>query len=153
MKVVTSISDATRQLRAAYDLLARHKPEMYVSCTDEARASIVSKYTGELQILTGSAKVEMLGSSQEAPKGCGTQVVDAGTTVYLHLSGLLDPAKEIEKLGKRKEDVENKLKAQKDKMVTKAYERTPEDIRAKDTAKVVEWENEVATVDNAIQKM
>lgn len=111
MKVVKNISDATRQLRAAYDLLARHKPEMYVSCTDDAKASMVGKCAGELQILTGSSMVEILGSSQEAPKGCGTQVVDASTTVYLHLSGLLDPAKEIEKLGKRKEDVENKLKA------------------------------------------
>ena len=38
MKMVTAVTDATRQLRAAYELLSRHRPQLYVQCKDSDRA-------------------------------------------------------------------------------------------------------------------
>lgn len=40
----------------------------------------------------------VLREGEKAPLGCGVVVVDDVTTVALLLTGLLDPAKEIEKL-------------------------------------------------------
>lgn len=40
----------------------------------------------------------MLSGGEEAPAGCGVSVVDETTTVCLALRGVLDPAKEIDKL-------------------------------------------------------
>ena len=41
---------------------------------------------------------QVLAGGEEAPGGCGVSVVDESTTVCLALRGVLDPAKEIDKL-------------------------------------------------------
>ena len=139
MKVVTAVTDATRQLRAAYELLSRHRPPMYLQCTDYERVGRLRRYAREIQTLAGTSSVEVLDTGTEHPRGCGAQVVDATTTVYLQLAGLLDPAKELEKLAKRKQELVSKWGSLRDKIATKAYENTPEDIRERDQAKLDEW--------------
>jgi hypothetical protein len=41
---------------------------------------------------------QVLGAGEEAPAGCAVNVVDEATSVALGLKGVLDPAKEIDKL-------------------------------------------------------
>jgi hypothetical protein len=48
---------------------------------------------------------------QAAPKGCGVAIVDDVTTVYLSLSGVLDAAKELDKLSKREVEAAGKVRA------------------------------------------
>jgi hypothetical protein len=46
---------------------------------------------------------------EAAPHGCGVAVVDDVTTVYLLLSGILDANKEIEKLGKKQAEAQDRV--------------------------------------------
>ena len=41
--------------------------------------------------------------------GCGVAIVDDTTTAFLDLRGVLDPAKEVEKLVKKRADVRSKI--------------------------------------------
>ena len=42
--------------------------------------------------------MQVLGAGEEAPPGCAVNVVNDTTSVALGLKGVLDPAKEIDKL-------------------------------------------------------
>lgn len=52
----------------------------------------------------------LLQEGQAAPAGCGVAIIDELTTVYLSLSGVLDAAKELEKLGKREADAMTRVR-------------------------------------------
>lgn len=50
-------------------------------------------------------ELEIVQEGERPPAGCGVAIVDESTTAYLDLRGVLDPAKEVEKLRKKQAEV------------------------------------------------
>lgn len=48
-----------------------------------------------------SSDVTVLGNGEVAPSGCSVAIVDDSTTIYVLLTGVLDPVLEVQKLQKK----------------------------------------------------
>ena len=71
-----------------------------MQCKDQQRSDALASITSEIAALSSSSEVELLGPGQSVPNGCAPNVVDDATIVYLLLTGILDPQKELDKLAK-----------------------------------------------------
>ncbi|PRW56769.1 valine--tRNA ligase isoform A [Chlorella sorokiniana] len=154
MAYLLLVVNRTRSLRADYDLTSRHKPPMLLRVKDAGKAALLAGSIVELVTLTGNGSCEMLAEGQAAPHGCGVAIVDDVTTVYLSLSGVLDAAKELEKLGKREADAAGKVEQLQKKLAMPSYqEKTPEEIKAADLERLVKSEAELESIRHHIEDM
>jgi valyl-tRNA synthetase len=120
----------------------------------EATAGMLKANTGIIETLVSQCKtLTIIPPEGAAPGGAAVSPLDANTTLYLHLKGLLDPAVELAKLQKQKDGAENKLAALKGRMEMPAYANTPEDRKAVDSEKLKELEAEVGNIESLIKDM
>ena len=67
------------------------------------------------------------------------------------LKGIIDPVKEVEKLGKKQDQLKNQLEKLKKSMLIKDYEKkVPEDIRNANSEKVSQSETEIVRLNEAM---
>ena len=71
-----------------------------MQCKDQQQSDALANITSEIAALSSSSEVELLGPGQSVPTGCAPNVVDDAMIVYLLLTGILDPQKELDKLAK-----------------------------------------------------
>ena len=71
-----------------------------MQCKDQQQSDALASITSEIAALSSSSEVELLGPGQSVPTGCAPNVVDDAMIVYLLLTGILDPQKELDKLAK-----------------------------------------------------
>ena len=95
----------------------------------------------------------MLGEGAAPPRGCGVAIVNDTTTLYLGLAGVLDAAKELDKLAKKRADVEGRLAALRRRMELESYAKTPEDVKQTDLERTVKLEAELEAVAQAAADM
>lgn len=147
MAYMMSIVTKARALRSDYGL-TKEKPEMFVSVSDASIREFLKTVTLEVATLTSSASVKILASGEEEPpSGCGVAVVDDKTTLHLVLAGVLDAAKEIEKLEKKKENNIEKIEALKKRISSETYvDKTPENVKQADQEKLEKLENELDSI-------
>ena len=68
------------------------------------------------------------------------------------LKGIIDPVKEVEKLGKKQDSLKSQLEKLKKSMLIKDYEKkVPEDIRKSNTEKVNQIETEILRLTEAMK--
>eukprot|EP00889_Picochlorum_renovo_P001758 jgi/Picre1/28788/NNA_004185.t1 len=147
MAYMMSIVTKARALRSDYGL-TKEKPEMFVSVSDASIREFLKTVTLEVATLTSSASVKILASGEEEPpSGCGVAVVDDKTTLHLVLAGVLDAAKEIEKLEKKKENNIEKIEALKKRISSETYvDKTPETVKQADQEKLEKLGNELDSI-------
>ena len=101
--------------------------------------------------MSNSCKVTCVGSSSDVPEGCGVSPVDDAVVAYVVLAGMVDPDGEIKRLTKKVKDCE----AQKAKLVKKMemplYEKTPEQYKEEDQAKLAKFDSEMANLLEAVE--
>jgi valyl-tRNA synthetase len=122
---------------------------------DDASRDILSARADDIATLVGACpSCAALPAGAPAPAGCAVAVVDASTTLYLHLAGLLDPEMELAKLRKQLGEAEKRLEAVRGRIGMPAYAaNTPEDVRARDDAKVAELVSELERLGAAMTEM
>jgi valyl-tRNA synthetase len=113
---------------------------------DDAARAILEANSGCVATLVGDCPLcTVLAAGAAAPKGCAVAVVDACTTLYLHVEGALDPTAELAKLQKQVGVAEVALQRMCARMAMPAYQgNTPEAIRTKDEEKRAELEAELS---------
>jgi valyl-tRNA synthetase len=143
MGYLLSVVARTRGLRSDYGLTKERAP-LFVGAKDAARAAFLGAHLPELSALSTSSSAEVLPPGGAAPRGCGVVIVDEATTVHLLLVGVLDAAKELEKLAKKEADAGARAAALRRKMELASYaERTPADVRAADAERLAKAEAEL----------
>ena len=90
---------------------------------------------------------------EAAPANCAVAVVDASTTLHLHLSAPLDPAAELEKLQKALEGVRGRAAAVRGRMDMPLYGETPAEVKERDAAKARELTAEMQNLEAAIKEV
>ena len=77
-----------------------------------------------------ASAVRIVGADGAIPQGCAAAVVDERVSVHIQLRGIVDPAKEIEKLARKAAKVtEDQAKLAKRMAVAGYEDKVPEDVR------------------------
>ena len=150
MSYMMSIVNKVRSLRSEYGL-TREKAALYVTATDPANFEFIQSVYLEIETLTTSSSVKAVSSPDQAPKSCGVAVLDDTTTVHLDLLGVLDVAKEVEKLEKKLKQSVDWLAKLEAKTSSEMYiAKTPENIKQVDADKVAKLRSEIESTEHHI---
>uniref|UniRef100_A0A8U7NFQ0 Valine--tRNA ligase n=1 Tax=Corvus moneduloides TaxID=1196302 RepID=A0A8U7NFQ0_CORMO len=153
MEFVLGIVRALRSLRAAHGL-TRQRPPCFLQCPDPAWGSRARRYRGLLRALGGVGAVRLLGGGEGPPQGCAVAVASDRCTVHLLLKGVVDPPKELSRLGGRREELEKALERLRERRGGPGYaQKVPPHVQEADAAKLTQLESELRNVLEAEELM
>jgi len=148
VELVQKIVGVVRSTRADYNIPNKTKTQLFLKVFCPDTSSTVKKFTSTVATLAYSKQVEVVDSP---PSGCAIVTVNDKITAHLVLKGLVDPAKEIEKLTKKRallqQTMEKLLKAVK---VPDYLTKVPEDVRKANQEKIEQSEVEIARLGDAM---
>lgn len=143
-KIVHSI----RSARSDYNLAKSAKVEAYAVCTSDSVKNIIEKFSLVVQKL---ALCNQLETSQAPPAGCAILTVSDKCQIHLSLKGLIDVSKEVEKLKKKQESLEQTISKLKQSMSVPDYStKVPEGVQAANTEKLGQSEGELIRLADAL---
>ncbi|CAL8359579.1 unnamed protein product [Arctogadus glacialis] len=149
MEFVMTVVKTIRSLRADYNL-TRTRADCYLQCIDPATASLVQKYSLQIQTLSSSQTVHAVPADQAVPKGCAVAIASDRCTVNLALKGLIDVEKEVAKLSTKKGELEKQMEKLKEKMAKNDYkEKVPVKVQEQDAEKLRQSQAELEKVKEA----
>lgn len=142
-----------RSLRADYNL-TKTKVHLYVRCSSPSNQETVHSLAVVIAALTSSSQVELLAEGATVPVGCAVTTVSDTCQAYLMLKGVVDPAKETERLSLKQE----KLKAQAHKLkaamcATDYATKVPTEVQAVNIDKVHQIEGELTRIAESISAL
>ncbi|KAM7470344.1 hypothetical protein LguiA_008527 [Lonicera macranthoides] len=108
MDMVESAVKSLRSLRASLPAKERHERSVragFALCQTTAVAEIIQSHELEISTLAALSSLEVIRENDEAPSGCGVSVVNEALSVYLKLTGALNPEAEQEKIKKKMEEI------------------------------------------------
>uniref|UniRef100_A0A0D9Z131 valine--tRNA ligase n=1 Tax=Oryza glumipatula TaxID=40148 RepID=A0A0D9Z131_9ORYZ len=96
----------------------------------------------------------ILTESDETPPDCATAVVNKDLSVYLQLQGALNAEVELEKLRKKREEVEKLQHALSQKMEASGYkEKAPQNVQEEDIRKLTSFLEQLEIISEAEKKL
>lgn len=154
MSYIIQLVSRTRQMRADYGLTNRQKPALSILCTDNRLHDALTSAASDIEALSLSSGVSVISQKDASLVGCSAAIIDASTSVYLQLKGILDPVKELQKLGKKLADVEKTITQVENKINFGSYqEKTPKHIKDEDSKKLKEKRQEAEHIKECMQSM
>lgn len=142
-----------RSLRADYNL-TKAKVHLYVQCSNPGNRETVSSLRAVIGGLTSSSEVELLAAGAPVPVGCAVTTVSDSCQAYLLLQGVVDPARETERLSQKQEKLEAQLAKLRGAMAVADYEaKVPAEVRAANQDKVRQAEGELARILESISTL
>jgi valyl-tRNA synthetase len=150
VEFVQKIIHTVRSARSDYNLPNKARTEAYMVCSD-VTTSIVRKYQHAISTLAYCSKVEFCTSP---PQGCAILTVSDKCDVHLLLQGLIDPAKELLKLQKKQDQLEQQVKKLKQTMAAPDYiVKVPEEVHLYNTDKLTQSEGELVRLLSAMSAL
>uniref|UniRef100_A0A672HPA1 Valine--tRNA ligase n=1 Tax=Salarias fasciatus TaxID=181472 RepID=A0A672HPA1_SALFA len=151
MDFIMTVVKTIRSLRADYNL-TKTRADCYLQCVDTATASLVQKYSLQIQTLSYSQAVIPLTAGQPVPEGCAVAIASDRCTVNLMLKGLIDVEKEVAKLMTKESDLEKQMEKLREKMVKNDYkEKVPVKVQEQDAEKLRQSQTELEKVKEAVE--
>ncbi|KAJ9598284.1 hypothetical protein L9F63_011024 [Diploptera punctata] len=145
---VQKIIHLVRSARSDYNLPNKTKTEAYVVCSDDETSASLKKYQSALSTLSYCSKMEV---STSPPKGCVILTVSDKCEVHLLLKGLIEPAKEMLKLQKKQDQLQQQLNKLKQAMSAPDYEvKVPQEVRQTNSEKLNQTEGELLRLESAM---
>nr|CAD7263237.1 unnamed protein product [Timema shepardi] len=146
---IQKIVRLVRSARADYNLLNKVKTEAYVVCSDGGVSATVSKFQSALSTLAYCSKVEV--NPDSLPSGCAILTVSDKCEVHLLLKGLIEPEKELSKLNKKRETLEQQVTKLNQVMSASDYEvKVPVEVRQTNSEKLIASEGELSRLQAAV---
>uniref|UniRef100_A0A8P4G0H1 Valine--tRNA ligase n=1 Tax=Dicentrarchus labrax TaxID=13489 RepID=A0A8P4G0H1_DICLA len=150
MEFIMSVVKTIRSLRADYNL-TKTRADCYLQCIDSATASLVQKYSLQIQTLSYSQAIIPLTANQPVPEGCAVAIASDRCTVNLMLKGIIDVEKEVAKLMTKKGDLEKQMEKLTEKMSKSDYkEKVPVKVQEQDAEKLRQSQTELEKVKEAM---
>lgn len=149
--IVQKVIKQIRSARSDYTIPVKVKTEAYIICTDEAMSNVLKDFKTEIQTLAYCSSIDIV---KEAPKGCAILSINAQCEVHLMLKGVIEADKEIGKLEKKRDYLEQTITKLKQKMNIEDYEnKVPENIRIENTENLKQSEIEVVRINAAMEAL
>ncbi|XP_042860991.1 valine--tRNA ligase-like isoform X2 [Penaeus japonicus] len=138
-----------RSAKAKYDIPNKTRIELTLqSESEENRATLESLIQDIATLSVSDVKI-----STDKPKGSVPTPVTADTVAWMKLQGLVNLSKCQEKIQKRIQDADEKLKALQVEMAKPGYEKVPEEVQARNNTKKLDLEAELEQSKDAITKI
>lgn len=145
------MAKAIRSARSDYNIPAKTKTDAFIICSDDSLSSILSNFKSDLQTLSYCSSSEIV---KEAPKGCAILTINAQCEVHLLLKGIIEADKEIGKLEKKREQLQQTIVKLQQKMSVADYEKkVPQSIQEDNTETLKQSEVEVDRIGQAIEAL
>lgn len=140
-----------RSARSDYNIPNKIKTEAYIVCSDEKSSETIKKFQLELQTLAYCSKTDIV---EAAPTGCAILTVSAQCEVHLLLKGIIEADKEIAKLTKKSEQLQQTV-AKLNQLIDSADYSTkvPADVQAANSEKLSQSEIEIQRIGSAIEAL
>eukprot|EP01017_Pseudomicrothorax_dubius_P043900 TRINITY_DN7375_c0_g4_i1.p1 TRINITY_DN7375_c0_g4~~TRINITY_DN7375_c0_g4_i1.p1 ORF type:complete len:685 (-),score=249.13 TRINITY_DN7375_c0_g4_i1:1407-3461(-) len=151
MNIVRSV----RSLAASVNMPPSNKPKVFVQFGEgsDDRALVEAN---RLQIIT-LAKIgdlTLLDKTAAKPDGCISSLVNKNQEIFVYVKDFVKVDKELERLAKRKKELEQLVVKLKEKMSTKDYEtRVPADVQKENKDKLEGYLTEQAAVEESHKKI
>ncbi|KAL5720040.1 valine--tRNA ligase [Ranunculus cassubicifolius] len=155
MDLVKATVKSLRSLRSQLPPEKRNerRPGFAVSRNNEI-AEIISRRTLEISTLASLSSFEVLGENDEALSECGVEVVNEHLSAYFQLKGALNAEAELEKLKKKRDELQKQHDTLKKKMSAAGYkEKVPKQIHEENVAKLEKLLRELTLVEEANQNL
>ncbi|XP_027145509.1 valine--tRNA ligase [Larimichthys crocea] len=150
MEFIMTVVKTIRSLRADYNL-TKTRADCYLQCIDSATASLVQKYSLQIQTLSYSQAIIPLTATEPVPEGCAVAIASDRCTVNLMLKGLIDVEKEVAKLMTKKGDLEKQMEKLREKIGKSDYkEKVPVKVQEQDAEKLRQSQTELEKVKEAM---
>lgn len=145
---VQKVAKAIRSARSDYNIPAKTKTEAFVISSDKKMSSILSEFQVDLQTLAYCSVVEVV---ESAPSGCAILTINAQCEVHLILKGIIEVDKEVGKLEKKREQLQQTIGKLKQKMNIEDYaKKVPVNVQEDNIASLKQSEIEVDRIVSAI---
>lgn len=118
---------------------------------DSKLAKEVSLFKDVLATSAYANKVVVAEKDDLIPEGCAIVTVSDKCAAHLMLKGIIDPLKEVEKVGKKQEVLKTSLDKMKKSMEIKDYEKkVPKEVQEANAEKVAQMETEIVRLNEAM---
>lgn len=145
------VAKALRSARSDYNIPAKTKTEAFIISSDERTSSILSDFKFDLQTLAYCSNIDIV---KEAPSGCAILTISAQCEVHLMLKGIIEVDKEVGKLEKKREQLQQTIGKLKQKMGIEDYEKkVPENVQQDNIENLKQSEIEVERIGSAIEAL
>ena len=138
-------------MRASYGLKPSAKPQVYVKCKTAETAAVCKELVPEIAKLANAEQVTILDAAASDPADTGMRPVNDIVDGYILLKGMVDVAKEVAALEKKKKDHQKSLETLEAKMAKPQYNKTPAEVQEQNTKKLATLQEELKGFDKAIE--
>lgn len=148
---VQKVAKALRSARSDYNIPAKTKTEAFIISSDEKTSSLLNNFKADLQTLSYCSSSDIV---KEAPSGCAILTINAQCEVHLMLKGIIEVHKEIGKLEKKREQLQQTISKLKQKLSIEDYEKkVPLNVQEDNTENLKQSEIEVERIGSAIEAL
>jgi len=149
VELVQKVVGVIRSTRADYNIPNKTRTQVHLQVFCPDTAALLSRFTDTVATLAYSQHVQV--SMETPPPGCAIVTVNDKISAHLVLKGLIDPAKEMEKLGKKRAALEQTVGKLKKAVQVADYEtKVPEDVRRANKEKLDTSEVEIVRLAEAV---
>ncbi|CBZ50299.1 valyl-tRNAsynthetase, mitochondrial, related [Neospora caninum Liverpool] len=165
MELFKNVVSHFRSLIAALDIPPKIKPVGYVMVTDaapgkemeHASSSLLSFFTARVEDLAAIAKMSKISvraPEEGAPDCCVSDVVSGSVSIFLSVEDGVNLAQTLEKMNKKKINLEKMIQGYEKKEAMPAYEeKVPADVREQNSVRKGELQAELMMLLQAIDNM
>lgn len=152
LDLTMTVIKTTRGMRADYQLV-KTKTDLYLRCSDDETAAIMTKFSDLILTLASGEEVKVI-MSDLPPEGCAMSTVSAKCEIHMMLKGLIDVEKEITKLEDKKKRLESTAKKLEEAAAKPDYEaKVPQEVRESNAQKLEETQTEIEKLANAVETL
>lgn len=151
MEFVQKAARVIRSARSDYNLPNKTKTEAYIVCTDPAPNAILKRYASDLSTIAYCSTVAF---DTAPPAGCAILTVSGQCEVHLLLKGLIEADKEIAKLHKKRNQLEQTVSKLSQAIQASDYAtKVPAEVQAANETKLNESRTEIERIAAAIETL
>ncbi|XP_058834908.1 valine--tRNA ligase [Topomyia yanbarensis] len=140
-----------RSARSDYNLPNKTKTDAYIVCSEETAKATLERFAADLATMSYS---QILLTGDELPSGCAILTVSGACIVHLLLKGLIEVDKEIDKLGKKRDNLTSTVGKLEQAMAASDYcTKVPEDVRTANQDKLEQSKVEIERIIAAMETL
>lgn len=145
------VAKAIRSARSDYNIPSKTKTEAFIISSDEKLTATLTGFKADLQTMAYCSTSDIV---KEAPSGCAILSITAQCEVHLMLKGVIEVDKEIGKLEKKRDQLQQTIVGLKKKMSIEDYEKKlPMNVQQDNTENLKQSEIEVERIGTAIEAL
>uniref|UniRef100_A0A7S2RR09 Valine--tRNA ligase, mitochondrial n=1 Tax=Mucochytrium quahogii TaxID=96639 RepID=A0A7S2RR09_9STRA len=121
LELVGCVAKGMRSVAADFKVSNNKNLCFYIKVPDAPNEQVLATAIADLQVLGKAKQVTILDMNEEPPRGCAASLAEHSIQLFILLEGVIDPAKEIQKVEKELAKTEKELKTFSDRVNSAAF--------------------------------